>query len=78
MESIIYKIDESSLNSIEKYTYSNYDSHGNPLKIVQTRTRMSNSYADMSSYTYLKYYLEKKVNKYDYKEITEREIEYYK
>lgn len=78
MESIIYKIDESSLNSIEKNTYSNYDSHGNPLKIVQTRTRMSNSYAYMSSYTYLKYYLEKKVNKYDYKEITEREIEYYK
>lgn len=78
MESIIYKIDESSLNSIEKNTYSNYDSHGNPMKIVQTRTRMSNSYAYMSSYTYLKYYLEKKVNKHDYKKITEREIEYYK
>ena len=78
MESIIYKVEESSLNSIEKKTYSNYDSHGNPIKIVEKRTSMSNSYAYMSSYSYFKYYLEKKVNKYEYKDITEREIEYFK
>lgn len=77
MESIIYKVEDSSMNSIEKKTYSNYDSHGNPLKIVETIIRMSNSYAYMSN-SYLKYYLEKKVNKYNYKQITEREIEYFK
>ena len=45
MEAIVYKIDESAFNSINVNVYNNYDSHGNPLTIVQTSTNMYNSYS---------------------------------
>lgn len=77
MESIVYKIDESNFNSLKKTNYSNYDSHGNPLKIVQTTTQMYNNYSFFRKNDYTRYYTTKRVLKSDSKDIKEREIEYY-
>ena len=78
MEAMVYKIDESNLNSIEKTIYDNYDSHGNPLTIVQSYTNMYNSYSFYSRNNYSKYFSTKKVLKTESRKITEREIEYYR
>lgn len=78
VEEIVLKIDESDYNSIETTTYSNYDAYNNPLKIVEKRISLSNKYSLFSSSSYyLKYYLDRGVNRYEYKDITEKEIEYY-
>lgn len=78
MEAIILKIDDSDFNHVDKTDYSNYDSHGNPLRIIKTTTSLSNNYSYLSSFSYLKYYIDKKVTEHSYKRILEREIEYYK
>ena len=76
VEKIVLKIDGSNFNNIETTTYSNYDAYNNPLKIVEKRVSLSNKYSLLTS-SYLKYYLDRGVDRYEYKDVTEKEIEYY-
>lgn len=76
VEKIVLKIDESDYNRIKTTTYSDCDAYNNPLKIVEKRISLSNRYSLFSS-SYLKYYLDPGVRRYEYKDITEKEIEYY-
>lgn len=78
MESIVYKINQSMQSSIEKKTYSNFDSHGNPLKIVKSRTSLTNNYSLYPRSSFSKYFTTKRVMTSESKQIIEREIEYYK
>ncbi|MDO5490702.1 MAG: hypothetical protein Q4F52_11475, partial [Bacteroidaceae bacterium] len=78
IEQIIYKIDDSNYNSFTSTIYSNYDTHNNPLKIEESKTTMMNNYSMFSNDSNLKYYLDKKVIKRERKDITEKEIEYFK
>ena len=75
VESLVLKSEDSIDSKIVKTSYENYDDHGNPLRIVELKRTFFNKYHHLSSFS--RYYISPGVRTYDYKQITEREIEYY-
>ena len=74
VEKIALKIDESTHSAIETTVYSNYDICNNPLKIVKRRICISTS-----SDSYFRHYLglDRVVNRFEHKDIVEKQIEYF-
>lgn len=78
LEDQVLKMHDSERNNFTTITYSEFDSHNNPLKIKTTEITMTNSYSYFSdSFSHLKYYLEPKVYKHSYTNVKEKVIEYY-